>query len=131
MIFPQLSAIAARIDSATDANVTLSSNPSVDKKALEHIKNLIKKHIAPVWKNTVRQPITPGEIRNEYGSLGPLLFDGIQRLQSSNPQQSNLSSSAKQGQIPPGSIPQQPLAMAKTMINPNGPRFVVLNPQGA
>ena len=132
LIIPQLSAIAARIDSAMDANVSsLSSNPSVDKKALEHIKNLIKKHIAPVWKNTVRQPITPGEIRNEYGSLGPLLFDGIQRLQSSNPQQSNLSSaSAKQSQIPPGSIPQQPLGMIshkKSLITIFGQKHKIKN----
>lgn len=147
LILPQISAISARIDSASDVNQQLVSNPNVEKKAVEHILTLIRKHVAPVLKSVLKQPeLNQNEFRTEYGSLGPHLFSAIQKLKTTNPPNAtnqpvktesgttcvSTPTTLRQAQIPSGTLPQQPLAISQPQLinTPNGPRYVVVNPQG-
>ena len=110
------------IDSASDVNQQLVSNPNVEKKAVEHILTLIRKHVAPVLKSVLKQPENQNEFRTEYGSLGPHLFSAIQKLKTSNPPSTNPQVKTESGttsvstptplrqtQIPTGALPQQPV----------------------
>ena len=100
------------------------SNPNVEKKAVEHILTLIRKHVAPVLKSVLKQPENQNEFRTEYGSLGPHLFTAIQKLKTSNPASNTTNppmktesgttsvstpTTLRQAQIPSGTLPQQPL----------------------
>ena len=122
------------IDSASDVNQQLVSNPNVEKKAVEHILTLIRKHVAPVLKSVLKQPeLNQNEFRTEYGSLGPHLFSAIQKLKTTNPPNAtnqpvktesgttsvSTPATLRQAQIPSGTLPQQPLGK-KCAINKLG-----------
>ena len=117
LIIPQLSAIANRIDSSVDSNAL--ANPNTDKKAIDHIKNIIKSKVTPVFKANTTKVESQSEMINNYGSLGPLLLAEMQKIN----QQSNQTVA---GQQPVVKREINPVAQ-----NPSGPpRYVLVNQQG-
>ena len=127
LIIPQLSAIANRIDSSVDSNAL--ANPNTDKKAIDHIKNVIKSKVTPVFKANTTKVESQSEMINNYGSLGPLMLAEMQKInQQSNQTVAGQQSPVVKREINPVAVPQQ--QVVRTPQNPSAPRYVLVNQQG-
>ena len=128
VVIPQIKAVSVKLDSAM-ANMQVSANPTLDKKGVENIRNLVLKTVVPVLKSS-RNPQSDvvDDYIAEFGSLGAPLCDQVQKSRkTSSAQQVSQAASVHQNLMSSGSSPQ--------VINPqsaSGQRyqFVVNNPQG-
>ncbi len=112
IVIPQLRNLSARLDAATGPNISLSSNPELDKTAVKNIRALIVKSVSPVLKATRALPDIPEEYVAEYGSLGLHLYEDVLKKRRAAGQQN----------VPKNQSPQ-------IMNNPQQPqpRYVLMN----
>ena len=83
VVIPQIRVISTRIDAATE-NLALSANPDVDKKAVQNIRSLVLKSVEPVLKTIRPQPDVLDEYKNEFGSLGSVLWAQVQKTRKAS-----------------------------------------------
>ena len=78
VVIPEIRAISERIDAA-NANMSMSNNQKLDTTAVQKIRTLVQNSVVTILKAT-RSPTDTEEIYlNEFGSLGTLLFEQVQK----------------------------------------------------
>ena len=78
VVVPEIRAISERIDAA-NANMSMSNNQKLDTTAVQKIRTLVQNSVVSILKST-RSPNDTEEVYlNEFGSLGTLLFEQVQK----------------------------------------------------
>ena len=142
VVIPQVRAISHRIDVA-NSNMQMSNNQKLDTTAVQKIRNLVQNSVVPVLKATRPPPDIEQAYVNEFGCLGTILFEQVQKERQRAAAAAAAAASTASTLTPAGSA--VPVAMARPSLQPAqnlnpqmintgsgsaaGQRFLIVNQQ--
>lgn len=133
VIVPQIKALSNRIEMAIGPNLALSTNPQLEKTAVQNIRSLLLKSCVPVLKATRQPPDVPDEYVQEFGSLGMALCEEVQKKRKVATQAPTVAAVSLGGQQSPSAaalLGVNTTAKSQVLNTPQGQRYVLVNQAG-